>query len=235
MKIIILIIFISVVCFISVKEYNKKVINYTIIGDKSLFSNTVKSVNYVDLISNYLLEEDKLGFYSKDFIYENIRVTDLLNKIKENDIQDDLSIQNILNKTNLLVINIGNNELNYKISNIDVENANDKYIYKYLDEVINDIMHLLYKIDNISKANIIFIGYYNDTVNSYNDRYYDYINSKLEKKLKKLNITYINTQKILNEKRSYLDIDKNVYITSDGNIRLYDVILSKIKEIYLQK
>lgn len=235
MKIIILIIFISVVCFISVKEYNKKVINYTIIGDKSLFSNTVKSVNYVDLISNYLLEEDKLGFYSKDFIYENIRVTDLLNKIKENDIQDDLSIQNILNKTNLLVINIGNNELNYKISNIDVENANDKYIYKYLDEVINDIMHLLYKIDNISKANIIFIGYYNDTVNSYNDRYYDYINSKLEKKLKKLNITYINTQKILNEKRSYLDIDKNVYITSNGNIRLYDVILSKIKEIYLQK
>lgn len=235
MKIIILIIFISVVCFISVKEYNKKVINYTIIGDKSLFSNTVKSVNYVDLISNYLLEEDKLGFYSKEFIYENIRVTDLLNKIKENDIQDDLSIQNILNKTNLLVINIGNNELNYKISNIDVENANDKYIYKYLDEVINDIMHLLYKIDNISKANIIFIGYYNDTVNSYNDRYYDYINSKLEKKLKKLNITYINTQKILNEKRSYLDIDKNVYITSDGNIRLYDVILSKIKEIYLQK
>lgn len=235
MKIIILIIFISVVCFISVKEYNKNVINYTIIGDKSLFSNTVKSVNYVDLISNYLLEEDKLGFYSKDFIYENIRVTDLLNKIKENDIQDDLSIQNILNKTNLLVINIGNNELNYKISNIDVENANDKYIYKYLDEVINDIMHLLYKIDNISKANIIFIGYYNDTVNSYNDRYYDYINSKLEKKLKKLNITYINTQKILNEKRSYLDIDKNVYITSDGNIRLYDVILSKIKEIYLQK
>lgn len=235
MKIIILIIFISVVCFISVKEYNKKVINYTIIGDKSLFSNTVKSVNYVDLISNYLLEEDKLGFYSKDFIYENIRVTDLLNKIKENDIQDDLSIQNILNKTNLLVINIGNNELNYKISNIDVENANDKYIYKYLDEVINDIIHLLYKIDNISKANIIFIGYYNDTVNSYNDRYYDYINSKLEKKLKKLNITYINTQKILNEKRSYLDIDKNVYITSDGNIRLYDVILSKIKEIYLQK
>lgn len=235
MKIIILIIFISVVCFISVKEYNKNVINYTIIGDKSLFSNTVKSVNYVDLISNYLLEEDKLGFYSKDFIYENIRVTDLLNKIKENDIQDDLSIQNILNKTNLLVINIGNNELNYKMSNIDVENANDKYIYKYLDEVINDIMHLLYKIDNISKANIIFIGYYNDTVNSYNDRYYDYINSKLEKKLKKLNITYINTQKILNEKRSYLDIDKNVYITSDGNIRLYDVILSKIKEIYLQK
>lgn len=235
MKIIILIIFISVVCFISVKEYNKNVINYTIIGDKSLFSNTVKSVNYVDLISNYLLEEDKLGFYSKDFIYENIRVTDLLNKIKENDIQDDLSIQNILNKTNLLVINIGNNELNYKISNIDVENANDKYIYKYLDEVINDIMHLLYKIDNISKANIIFIGYYNDTINSYNDRYYDYINSKLEKKLKKLNITYINTQKILNEKRSYLDIDKNVYITSDGNIRLYDVILSKIKEIYLQK
>lgn len=235
MKIIILIIFISVVCFISVKEYNKKVINYTIIGDKSLFSNTVKSVNYVDLISNYLLEEDKLGFYSKEFIYENIRVTDLLNKIKENDIQDDLSIQNILNKTNLLVINIGNNELNYKISNIDVENANDKYIYKYLDEVINDIMHLLYKIDNISKANIIFIGYYNDTVNSYNDRYYDYINSKLEKKLKKLNITYINTQKTLNEKRSYLDIDKNVYITSDGNIRLYDVILSKIKEIYLQK
>ena len=200
-----------------------------------MFSNTVKSVNYVDLISNYLLEEDKLGFYSKDFIYENIRVTDLLNKIKENDIQDDLSIQNILNKTNLLVINIGNNELNYKISNIDVENANDKYIYKYLDEVINDIMHLLYKIDNISKANIIFIGYYNDTVNSYNDRYYDYINSKLEEKLKKLNITYINTQKILNEKRSYLDIDKNVYITSDGNIRLYDVILSKIKEIYLQK
>lgn len=234
MKIIILIIFISIICFISLREFKEDEINYTIIGDKSLFSNTIKSVNYADLISNYLLEEDKIGFYSKDFIYDDIRVTDLINKISENDSKNNLSIQNILHKTDLLMINIGNNDIKYKLSNIDIENVNDQHIYSYIDEIIKDINKLLSQIIGISDSKIIYIGYYNDTNNSYNDRYYNYINMKLEKLFSKNDIIYINTQEILNKSENYLDVDRNVYISSDGNIELYNVILSKIKKIYLQ-
>ena len=234
MKILVLIIFISIICFISLKEFKGDEINYTIIGDKSLFSNTIKSVNYADLISNNLLEEDKLGFYSKDFIYEDLRVTDLTTKISENDTQNNLSIQNILHKTDLLIINIGNNDIKYKLSSIDEDNINDQYIYNYIDEVIKDISKLLGQISSISKAKIIFIGYYNDTNNSYNDRFYKYINMNLKKMLSNKDIIYIDTQNILNSDDDFLDIDKKVYISSEGNIELYNVILSKIKKIYLQ-
>lgn len=232
MKIFVVIIFIVVISFITYKGFNKNDIDYMVMGDKKLFENNLKSINYTDLIHNYLVEKNKDGFYSKDFIYENVRVTDIIDKIDNNETINDLSIQNVIHKTELLLLNVGEEEINYKINN--VEEINEKEIYKYLDDLYVDVKSLIEKIDKISDCKIVFLGYYNNTGNKDNNKYYRYINNKI-KNSNFENLIFIDTYKILNEDNQNLILERKIYITNEGNMALYSKILDKINGIYLQK
>ena len=150
MKIVIVLAFFSFLVFISYLQTNKKEINYTILGNKELFSNNLKSVNFTDLVYKDLDDKNLIGFYSKDFIRKDIRTIDVINDIDNNISIDNITIQNILKRTNILVLSIGNNEISYKLSKIDKDINNDSEIYKYLDEVVNDVSVL---IDKIKKLN----------------------------------------------------------------------------------
>ena len=229
MKIVILLLFFSVLALISHISLNIKETNYTVLGDKEIFTNNLKSVNFIDLIYEKLNNENKIGFYSKDFIKKDIRTIDVINDIEDNIKINDISVQNILKKTDLLVLAAGNNEIQYKLSKID-ETTNDIEIYRYLDSVINDIDNLIKQIQKISKCNIIFIGFYNDTNNTTNDKYYKYINSKIENNN---NITYINLFNILNKNKDYLTESDKVYITNEGNLAIYNKIMRKIDKLDL--
>lgn len=232
MKIFVIIIFIILISLITYIGFNKKDIDYTVIGDKKLFENNLKSINYTDLIHNYLVEKNKDGFYSKDFIYDNVRVTDILSKIDDNEKVNDLSIQNVIHKTELLLLNVGEEEINYKINN--TEEINDKKMYKYLDDLYLDIKSLIEKINRISECEILFLGYYNNTLNRSNDKYYKYINNKI-KSSNLENLNFIDTYKILNNQDKNLVLERKIYITNEGNMALYSKILDKINKIYLQK
>lgn len=229
MKIVLLLLFLSVLALISRIGLNLKETNYTVLGEKEIFTNNLKSVNFIDLIYKKLDSDNKIGFYSKDFIKKDIRTIDVINDIEDNIEIDNISIQNILKRTDLLILRVGNNEIKYKLSKID-EMTNDKEIYKYLDSVINDIDYLIKKIQSISKCNIIFLGFYNDTNNTYNDKYYNYINNKLENNN---NITYINLFDILNNNEDYLTKSDKVYITNEGNLAIYNKIMRKINKLDL--
>lgn len=234
MKIILVLSFFSLLILISYIQNNNGEINYTILGDKELFSNNLKSVNFADLISRKLEEKDELGFYSKDFIKENIRTIDVINDINQNLTIDNISIQNILKRTDILIINIGNNEINYKLSKINYE-ENDNEIYKYLDEVIIDIQDLIKTIKKINKKRIMFIGYYNDTNNVNNDKYYIYINKKINEISNNENIEFIDLYNILNKNNDYITKSNPVYITNEGNIAIYNNIIRKINKLDLHK
>lgn len=234
MKIILVLSFFSLLILISYIQNNNGEINYTILGDKELFSNNLKSVNFADLISRKLEEKDELGFYSKDFIKENIRTIDVINDINQNLTIDNISIQNILKRTDILIINIGNNEINYKLSKINYE-ENDNEIYKYLDEVIIDIQDLIKTIKKINKKRIIFIGYYNDTNNINNDKYYIYINKKINEISNNENLEFIDLYNILNKNNDYITKSNPVYITNEGNIAIYNNIIRKINKLDLHK
>lgn len=233
MKIILLLLFFSFIALISYIYTNNKEVNYTILGDKELFSNNLKSINFADLISRKLEEEKLLGFYSKDFIKKDIRTIDVINDINDNYKVDNITIQNILKRTDLLLLSIGNNEMYYKLSKIDYTLNNDSEIYNYLNSVVKDINNLIQNIENINKCDIIFLGFYNDTNNVNNDKYYIYINKKLEKTLSKRNIEYINLYKILNTKQDNLTKTSPIYITNEGNIEIYDEIIRKIDKFDL--
>lgn len=233
MKIVIVLAFFSFLIFISYIQVNKEDINYTILGDKELFSNNLKSVNFADLIYKDLDDKNLIGFYSKDFIKKDIRIIDVINDIEDNISIDNITIQNILKRTNILVLSIGNNEINYKLSKIDKNVNNDAEIYKYLDEIVNDVQLLINKIENINECQIILLGYYNDTNEITNDKYYSYINKKMIQKLNNKNIDYINLYELLNNNSDYLTKTNPVYVTNEGNIAIYSKIISKIDELHL--
>ena len=223
MKIVIVLAFFSFLVFISYLQTNKKEINYTILGNKELFSNNLKSVNFTDLVYKDLDDKNLIGFYSKDFIRKDIRTIDVINDIDNNISIDNITIQNILKRTNILVLSIGNNEISYKLSEI----------YKYLDEVVNDVSVLIDKIKKLNECQIIVLGYYNDTGNIENDKYYSYINQKMLNEFNSKNIDYINLFEILNKNSDYLTKTNPTYITNEGNMAIYSKIISKIDELHL--
>lgn len=235
MKIILLILFFALIAFISYLYGETNEINYTILGDKELFSNNLKSVNFADLIYRKLDDEKVIGFYSKDFLKENIRTIDITNDINDNLTIDNISIQNILKRTDMLIISIGNNEINYKLSKNSEDLNNSNEIYKYLDTVIIDVENLIQKIEILNKSDIIFLGYYNDTNNPNNDKYYKYINNKLLKILNKRNIIFIDLFNILNKNNDYLTLTTPIYITNEGNLAIYNKIVREIDKLDLHK
>ena len=235
MKIIAVLIFFTIVLVFSYSKTNKDEINYTILGDKELFSNNIISKNFTDLIYDELQKEKNFGFYSQDFIKDDIRIIDVINQIQDNEEIDNISVQNILKKTNLLILSVGSNEINYKLSKTDINENTDKIIYNYLDEVLNDYIKLLNIIKKYTNENIIVLGYYNDTNNINNNKYYDYINKRIEKYTKNNNIQFINLFNILNKNNDYLTKTSKIYITNEGNLAIFNKIYSKIDDLYLHK
>ncbi len=233
MKIVILLAFFSLFAFISYVQNNNKEINYTILGDKELFSNNLKSVNFSDMIYQKLDDDNLLGFYSKDFIRKDIRIIDVMNDINDNISIDNITIQNIIKRTDIMILSIGNNEINYKLSKIDKDINNDVEIYKYLDEIVNDASKLIDDIQKINKCKIIFLGYYNDTNNVNNDKYYIYVNDKIENMIKDKKQEFINLYNLLNKNELYLTKSTPIYITNEGNLAIYDKIVDKIDDLHL--
>ena len=144
-KIILIIILIFLVYAIYLLTVDRK-INYLYIGIKG------KELNLkVDTYTSYIRDDD-------------YRVIDLINDINDNIKIDNRTLQNLLIKSNIIAISIGNNDLNHKI-NLD---------YKYSDELINDLEQLLKLIRKYNKDKIYFIGYNNT------NKYYIYINNKMK-------------------------------------------------------
>ena len=235
MRIILILIVFLVLIILSYVIMSKKEMNYTILGDKTIFSNNIQSKNFSDLIYEKLSSEKNFGFYSKEFIKEDIRIIDLINIINNNEKIDNISVQNILNRTDILILSIGNNEIYYKLSKIDNEENNDKIIYRYLDEITKDMIKLLKEIKKYNDKDIYILGYYNDTNNISNDKYYKYINNNIDNYCKIKNIYFIDTYEILNKNMDYLTTKSPIYITNEGNLALFNKIYSKISNLYLHK
>ena len=222
-----------IILFFSYPNFSKNKLNYTVLGDKKIFSNNIISKNFSDLLYDEIKNKKEIT-YNKDFVLENIRIIDIINFIKENQKISDSTIQKILKDSNILIINVGNNELNYKLSKYDINTNNDKEIYLYLNQTLNDYADLLNLIRNYSDQTIIILGLYNDTNIKENDKYYKYINSKLKNKIKS-NEIFIDTFDILNKNNDYITKTSPSYITNKGNLALFNKTYDKINNLYLHK
>lgn len=158
-------------------------------------SNQDKKIYYVniDTVNNMVHNKEiynKLKKINKLEKYVNIqlkdyRTTDLINEIEDNKKINKKNIQNHLIKADILVLNVGTNDINYKI------NSNKDELYEYTDQVLEDIEKLLKLIRIYDKEKIYFLGFKNTLGISYNE-YFEYTNKVLKSICNGYNVIFID-------------------------------------------
>lgn len=168
--------------------------------DQEIYYVNIDATNgnkYNEIIKKHYLEKKKLEQYVNEFSKKDYRTTDLIRDIKDNKKINEKTIQNVLIKSDILVLNIGINDINYKIGN-----TNKEELYNYTDQVLLDIEELLKLVRTYSKEKIYFIGFKNNKGLSYNE-YFSYTNKRLKSICDEYNIYFIDIDKEEN-------IDNNV-------------------------
>lgn len=165
MKKIFFLIMLFIIVFLIYYYNMDKSIKYLYIGNTSKYNEMIKKHYKPKKLYEYIRNDD-------------YRIMDLINDIKDNIDIDNKTLQNLLVKSNLIVINIGIYDIEYK-TNLD---------YKYSDELIDDIENLLLLIRKYNKDKIYLIGFYNK------NKYYDYINRRIKHLCKINNIIYIDIE-----------------------------------------
>ena len=204
------------VYFIYLNTENK-VLNILVIGDnysQGINSYGIKEYSYID----YTLEELETNkeIKLKKYITKDQSITNTLNYIKLTS-----DIKGYLKDAHILILNIGYNDLIYKLS-IKEYNQTNNNIY---NEISNDYNNLLQEIRKYYKREIIVIGYplYKDTS----------INTsiiKLNNILNNDNISYIDTNKILSNREKYFSNPHNNYPNRNGYLELSKEIIRKTLE-----
>ena len=169
------ILFIIIICIFVYFIYNgitDRNIKYLYIG-----SNDYNRYNIL-IKDNYIMKE--YTTYIRD---DDYRVMDLINDIVDNRKINNRKFQNLLVKSNIIVISTGINDLEYK----------EKLNYNYVDELINDIEKLLKLIRKYNKDTIYVLGYYDK------NEYYKYTNKRLKEICKTNNVKYIDIEKSISK------------------------------------
>ena len=156
---------------------------------------------YNVLLNKNLDNVQKYISYEQD----DYRVTDLIRDINDNIIVNNRKIQNILIKADIITLMIGNNELNYKIKNIDMTE-----LFEYSNSLLEDLDDLFKLVRKYSKEKIFFIGFYNS--NEYYEELYRYLNLRIKDMCDSYNIVYI---------------DRLMDFSSEENVNIYKKIIKK--------
>ena len=161
MKIKIILFIIIVIIFVFLINYKNidKKIYYVSIGEETVFKDKILYNKKIEHIINRNRND--------------YRITDIINDIDNNYNE----IQTHLIKADILVINISNNELIYKMNNLN---------YNYIDSIIVDLDKLFSLIRVYTKEKIYFIN------PNINNKYTDYMNDRLIDILSKYKIEFIN-------------------------------------------
>lgn len=190
-----------------------------------------KDYGYSDYIKEYLVKKGKLEIYINEYFKENLRTTDLIRIINDNEKVlingKSKSIKNSLIKADLVTLSIGNNDIISKLTLY--KNYSDREIYEYLDAFLIDLEELFKLIKQYCKEDIIFVGYYNNIKIIELDKYFTYLNKKVSKLSDKYDIKYID---ILNFMKDGKFTNNSLYPSKDGYINIGKQIASIIdKEI----
>lgn len=237
---------ILVIIFLITKD---RKIYYLSLGDflaTGKTSNGEYTKSYGDYINNYLLDKEKLEFYTKSYSNNEYRSIDILNDIKTNKKikvnGKEITIKNALIKADMVTLSIGTNDLYYKFNSIinpEEKNIDDYYIY--VDEVMKDINKLLYELRKNCKEQIIVIGFYNpfsnvsSSIANATEPVIEYANAKLENIVFKYDMTFVDIHDMFLANDNYLTPGLDIYPTKDGYYAISKAIIGLIDEKMLAK
>lgn len=222
----ILILFLS--CFFIYKFTIQEKMYYLSIGDYLALNTSnnskVSKYNYTDTIINYLSSKNKLKSYNTNFIKEDYRISDLVRilKYKEEIItyNKHITLHELLKKADILTISVGMNELYFKL------NTNSNNIYSYANNMLKEYSILLDEVNRYNYKEVYVFGFYNIT--SKNNDIINYLNYKLENIVKEKKYTFINLNKILNDKKYF--IEDSYYLNDIGYNKISQIIVENLKK-----
>ncbi len=233
-------------CITVMIYYTKKEneIYYLALGDGITLGETPYNTfgySYSDYIKEYLEEENILKFYTKNFAEEDMRIEDLVNQFesdKEIIINNkSISINEAINKANLVTITIGSTDLYYKlkINNNYLQSTEYKTMINDVDQIFVKMDEAIKYLKNIYKKDLYILGFYNPITN---DNYinssiltdiFEYTNKKFIKLSKKHDFIFIEVNSIINKNKELIPNPKSVHL----NYRGYRLIGEHITDNWL--
>jgi lysophospholipase L1-like esterase len=243
-KLLIVLIFAFVITFVIYLIFQREnKIYYIALGDGMALGENPYSTygyGYPDFIKDYLKEKNRLSFFTKAFAKEDLRTIDLIKQIEDNytiSINDKkLTINQAINKANLITLSIGNVDLFYKlkINNNYFSFQDIKNIYKDVNEVFKGIEDTIkYLRENYHKK-LVVVGFYNPlTDNEYINNevlneIFRYADDVFKSYAKKYNYIYIPVNNYIGGNKDLLPNPNSVHVNYNGYKLISDLVIEKL-------
>lgn len=216
--------------FIIYKIAFKEEYMYLPIGDALAMGHTPfddYSTSYVDYYFEYLKSRNNKYQINKEYIFEDIRIKDLVTDFKSMSKSD---LSEAIASADKITISIGSEELFSKLrSNYNLDNLNNTKNFKYVDEMFVNYEELIKNIRNITKKDVFLIGYYSPIlVNENNKNYvhslFNYLDSKFNYLENEYDVKYVKISDGFINNSVYLPSINNAFPSIDG----YNYIASEI-------
>ena len=219
-----LIILVSVILTIVIIFFVKEdFFNIVSIGDsmsKNCISTGIESVSFNDYLEEYFFKRHKLKNYNYEFSQEGLTISELNEILDKNKIgrQSNIRFKQVLNKANLVIINIGMDELENLVFKEKFNNQNiNLYLYNF--------SLFLKKIRMFYHKDIILIGLYPTRELNY-DVIYN-INNYLRKIVGEIDGRFVDITAIsLNS--SYYASGKDYHFNNLGHEEIFNLIVKNL-------
>ena len=214
----------------------KEEYTYLAIGDDLAKGHTpfdTYGSSYTDFLYDYIKEVKPEAKINKDFIEEDLRIKDLLSKIKNSETESGKTLTRAIKESELITISIGSEELFSKLrSNYELYSLNTKKMFEYADILTSELDELITEIQKIKKTEIYLIGYYNPLIEKEEtkiDSIFNYLDLKLQKLEKEHKIHYISIYESFKEKENYLPNPSHAFPSIEGYNYISNEIIKEIK------
>lgn len=228
MKKIIFIIILFLSCYIVYNLTLSDRFDYVTLGDslsKGVNIYGIKQYGYSDYIKDYLEQEKKLSSFDNTFTDSNYRITDLIRMIEYNEVKnvngDDVSLNRLLKKADVITLSVGMDELYYKLK------MNDNNIYNYMNGILGDMEQLLKYINKFNHKKVFVLGYYN--IGDFQDEI-NYINVKLKNIVSNEGFEYVELTNYFDNNPNYFDNNGSFIPNNYGYLKISEIILAKLKK-----
>ncbi len=218
----ILILFLS--CYFIHNTTTNKKMYYLTFGDylsKGINEYGIVSYGYSHFVKDYLIDNKLLKGYNNTFTNSDYQISDVLKALEYNEFKEDVSLNRLIKKADIITISLGMNDLYNKLE------KNNQKIYTYIDDMINNYDKILKYINNFRHEKVFILGYYNYT-NKNND-IFAYANYKLKELCRKYNYTYIDLYDILSNNTNYFSNNQKLIPNIDGYRKISQIIVEKLK------
>lgn len=232
LKYLVLIIIVISVFLIYILFKNDK-INYIALGDslaEGVNSYGEVGYSYTDYYADYLDENNKLSYYTKEYTESGYTTLDIIKELETNN-----TMKKDLRESNLVTISIGANDL---LNKIKIENLNVNEILtlkKEISPILIDLESCIKEIRKYAKEDIVVVGYYNPIPFLFNtsgndlDELFAYIDDEYKKITEKYDCIYISIYQLFKQNSSFLPNPSNIHPNYEGYKAIADEIIRNYK------